>query len=115
MITFPSKVSIENLSLNWLHEWENFINIWWGQLKGKPLGSQCLTEKQLVTVLTEAVINSCPLVYVDDDINSSTILTPADFMSFHRGQVFPNVVDDPDPDPEFEVAKSAKSSQTMEK
>jgi len=26
-------------------------------------------------------------------------------MSFHRDQVFPNVVDDPDPDPDFEVAK----------
>ena len=81
----------------------------------KTLGSQCLTEKQLITVLTEAeaVINSRPLVYVDDDINSSIIVTPADFVSFHRGQVFPNVVDDPDPDPEFEVTKRAKYSQAL--
>ena len=41
----------------------------------KTLRSQCLTEKQLVTILTEAVVNSRPLVYVDDDINSSMILT----------------------------------------
>jgi len=34
-------------------------------------------------------------------------------MSFHRGQAFPNVVDDPDPDPEFEVTKRAKSSQAL--
>jgi len=79
----------------------------------KTLRSQCLTEEQLVTVLTEAeaVINSRPLVYVDDDINSSIIPTPAGSMSFHRGKVFPNVLDDPNP--EFEAAKRAKSSQTL--
>ena len=32
---------------------------------------------------------------VDDDVNSSRILTPADFLSFHRGQAFPNIVEDP--------------------
>ena len=79
----------------------------------KTIGNQCLTEKQLVTTLTEteAVVNSRPLVYVDDDINSSMILTPSNFLSFHSQHIFPNVLDDPDP--EFEVAKKATSSQAL--
>ena len=80
----------------------------------KILGSQCLTEKQLVTILTEteAVVNSRPLVYyVDEDINCSVILTPSNFLSFHSQHIFPNVLDDPDP--EFEVTKKAKSSQAL--
>ena len=37
------------------------------------MGKLCLTYDQLLTVLkeVEAVINSRPLVYVEDDINSS--------------------------------------------
>ena len=36
----------------------------------KAVGKTCLTENQLITILTEigAVVNSRPLVYVDDDI-----------------------------------------------
>ena len=52
-----------------------------------------------------------PLVYVDDDINSSMILTPSNVLSFHSQHIFPNVLDDPDP--EFEVAKKATSSQAL--
>lgn len=50
----------------------------------KTIGTKCLTQRQLVTVLTEveAVINTRPLVYVDDDINSSVILTPMHFPTF---------------------------------
>ena len=79
----------------------------------KTIGNQCLTEKQLVTTLTEteAVVNSRPLVYVDDDINSSMILTPSNFLSFHSQHIFPNVLNDPDP--EFEVVKKATSSQAL--
>jgi len=48
----------------------------------KTLGSQCLTEKLLVTYLTEieGVVYSRSLVYVDDDITSSMILTPSNFL-----------------------------------
>ena len=44
----------------------------------KTIGKKCLTERQLVTILTEAeaVLNSRPLIYVDDNINSSSALTP---------------------------------------
>ena len=42
----------------------------------KTLGNQCLTEKQLTAILVDAevVVNSCPLVYVDEDVNSNVIL-----------------------------------------
>ena len=57
-----------------------------GRALRKAIGNQCLTEKQLVTVLTEveSVINSRPLVYVDDDINSSIIITPSSFLSLNH-------------------------------
>jgi len=59
----------------------------------------------------EAVVNPYPHVYVDDDINFSMILTPSNFLSFHSQHTFPNILDDPDP--EFEVAKKATSSQEL--
>ena len=47
----------------------------------KAVGKLCLTHDQLLTVLKEAesIINSRPLVYVGDDINSGVTLTPAHF------------------------------------
>ena len=80
----------------------------------KTLGSQCLTEKQLVTILaeTEAVVNSRPLAYIDDNINSSMIITLTDFLSFRRHHVLPNVGDD-NLDPEFEIAKRPTSSHSL--
>jgi len=61
-----------------------------------------LTEKQLSTILVEAeaVVNSCPLVCVDKDINSSMVLTPADFLSLHSQHVIPDVFEDVESDPE---------------
>ena len=48
----------------------------------KIIGKLCLTSEQLRTLLAEAeaVVNSKPLVYVRDDINSYTCLTPAHFL-----------------------------------
>ena len=47
----------------------------------KTLGVNCFTLTQLITILTEveAVVNSRPLVYVADDIDSSHVLIPNDF------------------------------------
>ena len=53
----------------------------------KALGKAkaCLTSEQLLTILkeAEAVINSRPLTYVGDDINSFVTLTPAHFLSLN--------------------------------
>ena len=49
------------------------------------IGRVCLNSEQLLTILkeAEAVINSRPLVYVGDDINSSMTLTPAHFLTLN--------------------------------
>ena len=66
----------------------------------KAIGNQCLTEKQLVTVLTEveSVINSHPLVYVDDDINSSIIIMPSSFLSLNHQHFIPDYTAETDTD-----------------
>nr|XP_022295062.1 uncharacterized protein LOC111105185 [Crassostrea virginica] len=48
----------------------------------KTIGKLCLTSEQLRTILaeSEAVVNTRPLVYIGDDINSNMILTPAYFL-----------------------------------
>ena len=49
----------------------------------KSIGRVLLTKDQLNTFLieTEAVLNSRPLVYVDEDISSNNIITPAHFIN----------------------------------
>ena len=55
----------------------------------KILSVSCLTLSQLTTILTEVevVVNSRPLVYVGDDINSSHVLVPNDFLSMNSNNV----------------------------
>ena len=66
-----------------------------------------MIEKQLSTILVEAeaVVNFCPLVYVDEDINSSMVLTPANFLSLHSQHVVPDVFEDAESDPEYTEKK----------
>ncbi|MEW8544134.1 MAG: hypothetical protein AB2693_11425, partial [Candidatus Thiodiazotropha sp.] len=49
----------------------------------KAIGKLCMTYEQLFTILkeVEAVVNSRPLVYVEDDINSHITLTPSHFLT----------------------------------
>ena len=79
----------------------------------KTLGNQCLTEKQLTTILVEAeaVVNSRPLVYVDEDINSSMVLTPSDFLSLNSQHIIPDIVDDSDPD--YDAEKKPTTAQQL--
>ena len=51
----------------------------------KTIGKILLKNEQLLTLLkeTEAVINSRPLVYVGNDINSYVALTPSHFLSLN--------------------------------
>ena len=55
----------------------------------KTLGVNCFTLTQLTTILTEveAVVNSRPLAYVADDIESCHVLVPSDFLSMSSNNV----------------------------
>ena len=57
----------------------------------KTIGGKCLTESQLNTILieVEAIVNLPPLVYVDDDIKSSHVLTPSDFVLANTNNIIP--------------------------
>ena len=70
-----------------------------------------LSQRQLVTILAEveAVINSRPLVYIDDDdINFSHAITPIDFLSLHNSHVVPDLTKEIDPEFDFSKRSSGK-------
>ena len=67
----------------------------------KVLGKLSFTYDQLFTILTEseAVLNSRPLIFVGEDIDSGFALTPGDFLSLNPKTGTPELqVDDIDPD-----------------
>ena len=74
----------------------------------KAIGKLCLTYDQLLTILkeVEAIINSRPLVYVEDDINSSITLTPAHFLTLNP-QIGLPTCDFDDNDPDFSQNESS--------
>ena len=80
----------------------------------KTIGTRCLTQRQLATVLTEveAVINTRPLVYVDDDINSSVILTPMNLLYLYSSHVIPDLTEDNDT--EHDILKKGSAEQLLQ-
>ena len=79
----------------------------------KAIGKLCLTKDQLLTVLkeAEAIINSRPLVYVGDDINSGTPLTPAHFLSLNPNVGLPNFA--PEDDYDMTYKPKVDSAETL--
>ena len=90
---------VQDYAVNQGIQWRFIVNLapWMGgfyeRLVGltkralrKTIGMRSLTERQLITVLTEveAVVNSRPLVYVDSDINSSLPISPLSFLSLNH-------------------------------
>ncbi|CAG2200118.1 unnamed protein product [Mytilus edulis] len=69
----------------------------------KTIGKLCLTNEQFRTLLaeSEAVVNSRPLVYIGDDINSNIILTPAHFLTLNAKTGFPDHNEEDSTDPEY--------------
>ncbi|XP_053403147.1 uncharacterized protein LOC128558271 [Mercenaria mercenaria] len=80
--------------------WERLVGLVKRSLR-KSLGRRSLTDIQLQTVIKEieSVINSRPLLYVDDDINSNITLTPGHFLTLNPRTGIPEAdYDDNDPD-----------------
>ena len=78
----------------------------------KAIGKLCLTSDQLLTIIkkSEAIINSKLLVYVDDDINSDSVLTPSHFLSPYPKIGIPNVVNNDEAGCDFNPNVSAADS-----
>ena len=68
----------------------------------KTLGRKLLTDVQLHTTLKEieAIVNTRPLVYVGDDVNSTTTLTPSNFLTINPDVGVPEIDYDLN-DPEY--------------
>ena len=66
----------------------------------KTIGRKILTTIQMQTFLkeTESMLNTRPLVYVGDDINSTITLTPAHFLSLNPKLGLSSMDDDDDED-----------------
>ena len=87
-----SHVAKENIQLKFIVELAPWMGGLYERLVGlvkrslrKAIGKILLTNEQLMTLLkaAEAVINSRPLVYVGNDINSYVTLTPSHFLSLN--------------------------------
>ena len=81
----------------------------------KAIGKTCLTMLQLQTFLTEteAIINSRPLVYLGEDLNDSTALTPSHFLSPNTKTGTPLIINDDNiADPTYFPAKIS-SKETL--
>ena len=63
-----------------------------------------------MTAEVESVINS-PLVYVDDDINSSIIITPSSFLSLNHQHFIPDCIAEIDAD--FQVSLTRNTSHQI--
>ena len=81
----------------------------------KAIGKKHLTEAQFTTFTTEAegIINSRPLVYVDDDINSTNVITPMHFLSLIPKNGTPAITNEDDDDPDFKPRKETSSEELL--
>ena len=93
--------------------YERLVGTVKGALK-KSIGKICLTEKKLETFLTEAeaVINSRPLVYVDEDFGSGFSLTPADFLNLNAKSGVPIIEVNNPHDPDY--GKKSSTDKLLE-
>ena len=67
----------------------------------KTVGRKLLSDDQMHTVVkeVESVVNAWPLVYIDDDIDSTITITPSHFLCLNKKIGIPETLhgdDDPD-------------------
>ena len=85
----------------------------------KTIGKLHLTHTQLETIITEveAVINTRPLVYVDDDLKNQ-IITPNHFLSLNTKNGTPELIrnseDDDKNDPDYQNEKLTTAQKLLE-
>ena len=69
----------------------------------KAMGQRCFTIDQLITILTEveAIVNTRPLTYVYDEIDSGFTLTPAHFLMSRFQPLLLSTADSDDEEDEY--------------
>ena len=77
----------------------------------KTIGKNLVTRMQFETLLkeSEAVLNSRPLVYLEDDINSCITITPSHFLLFNKNLSLPDVQYGDNDDEDYIPFESAKT------
>ena len=96
--------------------YERLISITKMALK-KSIGKLCLTSIQLQTILPEkeAVVNSRPLVYVNNEVEHRTIITPLDFLSINARTVPPTLmIPEEEDDPNFRLKEPKSAKKLLE-
>ena len=59
----------------------------------------------------ETVVNSHLLVYIDDDINSSVVITPLNFLSLNPKHSIPDCMDEGDP--EYQITQIISTADCL--
>lgn len=62
----------------------------------------------------EIVVNTRPLVYLNDDIDSSTVITPSHFLSLHSQSIIQDLAGDSESDPNYETEELTVAQQLLE-
>ena len=101
----------------WMGEfYERLISITKMALK-KSIGKLCLTSIQLQTILPkiEPVVNSRPLVYVNNEVEHRTIITPMDFLSINaRTGPLTLMIPEEEDDPNFRLKEPKSAKKLLE-
>ena len=86
---FQSYIATQGILWKWITEYSPWKGGFYERLVGivkrslkKALGKSILVREQMSTLIVEieAIVNSRPLMYIDDDLNSGESLTPANFL-----------------------------------
>ena len=96
--------------------YERLISITKMALK-KSIGKFCLTSIQLQTILPEieAVVNSRPLVYVNNEVERRTIITPLDVLSINARTGPPTLmIPEEENDPNFRLKEPKPAKKLLE-
>ena len=118
-----SYIASKNIKWKFIVEFAPWMGGFYERLVGivksalrKAIGKKHLTKTQFKTFTTESegIINSRPLVYVDDDINSANAITPMHFLNINPKIGTPVITEDDGKDPDYRQAKETSSEQLLE-
>ena len=97
-----SYVATEGIEWKWVTEYSPWKGGFYERLVGiakrgckKALGKCMVSKEQLATLMVEieAIMNSRPLLYVNDDVGSGEALTPGHFLSVNCKHGTPNIAE----------------------